>query len=365
MSRMLLLWIRNVVAIVFVLSATACGLLPEVKDDTAGWSAERLYQEAHEMLATGNYTRAVKLFDTLEGRFPYGRYAQQAILEGAYANYRANETAPAIAACDRFIRTYPNHPNVDYAYYLKGIVNFREDQGLFGYVVEQDLSERDPKMTKESFGAFKELVARFPESKYAADSIERMRYLTNALLHHAPQLAAVARAGIVHRLDKDTSGLLAIAKTPVAQTDLVRQLQARTVRREYLALVHGVLVRGGSIDAPVGRHPVKRTSMAVVASGRAAVTHYEVRERFAACTLLACRLETGRTHQIRVHLASLKHPLVGDAAYGRRHGVAFHRQALHAWRLGLVHPVTRKPLQWESPLPDDFAALLASLRRAQ
>jgi 23S rRNA pseudouridine1911/1915/1917 synthase len=106
--------------------------------------------------------------------------------------------------------------------------------------------------------------------------------------------------------------------------------------------------------------------MAVVASGRAAVTHYEVRERFAACTLLACRLETGRTHQIRVHLASLKHPLVGDAAYGRRHGVvAFHRQALHAWRLGLVHPVTRKSLQWESPLPDDFAALLASLRRVQ
>ena len=189
--------------------------------------------------------------------------------------------------------------------------------------------------------------------------------LANALLHHAPQLAAVARAGIVHRLDKDTSGLLAIAKTPVAQTDLVRQLQARTVRREYLALVHGVLMRGGSIDAPVGRHPVKRTSMAVVASGRTAVTHYEVRERFAACTLLACRLETGRTHQIRVHLASLKHPLVGDAAYGRRHGVAFHRQALHACRLGLVHPVTRKSLQWESPLPDDFAALLASLRRAQ
>jgi 23S rRNA pseudouridine1911/1915/1917 synthase len=189
--------------------------------------------------------------------------------------------------------------------------------------------------------------------------------LANALLHHAPQLAAVARAGIVHRLDKDTSGLLAIAKTPVAQTDLVRQLQARTVRREYLALVHGVLTRGGSIDAPVGRHPVKRTSMAVVASGRAAVTHYEVRERFAACTLLACRLETGRTHQIRVHLASLKHPLVGDAAYGRRHGVAFHRQALHAWRLGVVHPVTRKSLQWESPLPDDFAALLGSLRRVQ
>src|SRR5206468_10794512 len=181
MSGMSQLWIRNVVAIDFAFSATACGLLPEVKDDTAGWSAERLYKEAHDNMATGNYTRAVKLFDTLEGRYPYGRYAQQAILEGAYANYRAGETAPAVAACDRFIRTYPNSANVEYAYYLKGLVNFREDQGLFGYVVEQDLSERDPKMTRESFGAFKELVTRFPDSKYAADSVDRMRYLTNAL----------------------------------------------------------------------------------------------------------------------------------------------------------------------------------------
>jgi 23S rRNA pseudouridine1911/1915/1917 synthase len=187
--------------------------------------------------------------------------------------------------------------------------------------------------------------------------------LANALLHHAPQLSSVARAGIVHRLDKNTSGLLAVAKTPVAQTGLVRQLQARTVRREYLALAQGVVTRGGIIDAPVGRHPVKRTSMAVVASGKAAITRYEVRERFAQCTLLACTLETGRTHQIRVHLASIGHPVVGDAAYGRRHGVAFDRQALHAWRLGLVHPVTREPMRWESPLPEDFAALLASLRR--
>ncbi len=188
--------------------------------------------------------------------------------------------------------------------------------------------------------------------------------LANALLHHAPQLAGVARAGIVHRLDKDTSGLLAVAKTPAAQTDLVRQLQAHTVRREYLALVHGIIAHGGRIDAPLGRHPVRRTSMAVVAAGKPAVTHYEVRERFAACTLLWCRLETGRTHQIRVHLASLQHPLVGDRTYGRRTGLAFPRQALHAWRLALAHPLTRERMQWESPLPGDFAALLASLRRA-
>jgi outer membrane protein assembly factor BamD len=228
MFRMSLLSIRSVVAIVFVLSATACGLLPEVKDDTAGWSAERLYQEAHEMLATGNYTRAVKLFETLEGRYPYGRYAQQAILEGAYANYRANETAAAIAACDRFIRTYPNHPNVDYAYYLKGVVNFREDQGLFGYVVEQDLSERDPKMTRESFGAFKELVARFPESKYAADSIERMRYLTNALSSYEVHVADYyyRRGAYVAAANRAQASLLNFPRTPANEDALI--LMARS-----------------------------------------------------------------------------------------------------------------------------------------
>ena len=189
--------------------------------------------------------------------------------------------------------------------------------------------------------------------------------LANALLYHAPQLAAVARAGIVHRLDKDTSGLLVVAKTDIAQTDLVRQLQAKSVHREYLALAAGDIVRGGGVDAPIGRHPVRRTSMAIVATGKAAVTRYEVRERFGDCTLLACRLETGRTHQIRVHLASLGHPLVGDPTYGRKRGPAFGRQALHAWRLGLVHPSTRQSMRWESPLPPDFATLLAALRHRQ
>lgn len=172
---------RYAAVLAMLFAFAGCSWLPEVKDETANWSAEKMYDEAHGSMVSGNYTRAVKLFDTLEGRFPYGRQAQQAILEGAYSNYRLGETAAAIAACDRFIRTYPNSANAEYAYYLKGLVNFREDQGLLGYVVEQDLSERDPKMTRESFAAFKELVTRFPESKYAADSVDRMRYLTNAL----------------------------------------------------------------------------------------------------------------------------------------------------------------------------------------
>ncbi len=186
--------------------------------------------------------------------------------------------------------------------------------------------------------------------------------LQNALLHHAPQLAAVPRAGIVHRLDKDTTGLLVVAKTISAQTDLVRQLAARSVKREYVALIAGDLARGGTVDAPIGRHPTRRTTMAVVATGKPARTHYDVVERFGVATLLACRLETGRTHQIRVHFASLGHPLVGDPAYGKRSGIRFGRQALHAARLALVHPVTGANCRWESPLPSDFAALLVLLR---
>lgn len=175
------------------------------------------------MLTTGNYTRAIKLYDTLEGRFPYGRYAQQAILEGAYANYRAGETATAIAACDRFIRTYPNHPNVDYAYYLKGLVNFREDQGIFGYIVEQDPSEHDPKLTKESFGAFKELVTRFPESKYAEDSLVRMRFLTNALGAYEVHVAEYyyRRGAYVAAVNRAQSALVNYPRTPSNEDALI------------------------------------------------------------------------------------------------------------------------------------------------
>ena len=192
--------------------------------------------------------------------------------------------------------------------------------------------------------------------------------MLNALLHHAPQLAGIPRAGIVHRLDKDTSGLLVVAKTLTAQTDLVRQMQARSVKRHYLALALGTVERDGSVDAPLGRHAVQRTKMAIVRSGgKEARTHYAVLERFEKSTLLECRLETGRTHQIRVHLASIKHSLAGDAVYGKsRSGDArldaFPRQALHAWRLALIHPASGVEMAWEAPLPEDFANLLEALR---
>jgi 23S rRNA pseudouridine1911/1915/1917 synthase len=190
--------------------------------------------------------------------------------------------------------------------------------------------------------------------------------LLNGLLHHCPQLANVPRAGIVHRLDKDTSGLMVVGKTLAAQTDLVRQLQARTVKREYFALVWGTPHQYGTIDSPMGRHPRDRVKMAVSSSPSAkpAITHYE---RISSgdldrrpVSLVQCRLETGRTHQIRVHMQSIGFALVGDAVYGKTHLVpVFHRQALQARRLGLTHPGTGEHCEWVVPLADDFAELIA------
>lgn len=191
--------------------------------------------------------------------------------------------------------------------------------------------------------------------------------LMNALLHHVPGIEQVPRAGIVHRLDKETSGLLVVAKTLEAQTDLVRQLQARTVRRHYQAVAAGVIKRDGGVDSPIGRHPVQRTKMAVVQEnrgGKPALTWYRVMENFAYCTFIECSLETGRTHQIRVHMASINHPLVGDQVYAKKNPLLpeFHRQALHATRLGLVHPLTGLKVQWEVPMPEDMRNLLDTLR---
>jgi len=199
--------------------------------------------------------------------------------------------------------------------------------------------------------------------------------LQNALLHYAPELAQVPRAGIVHRLDKDTSGLLVVARTLTAHKRLVEQLQARSVKREYVAVVNGVFTAGGTVDEPIARHPVDRKRMAVVAGGKPAVTHYRVAERFRAHTHVTVRLETGRTHQIRVHMAHLRHPLVGDRVYGGRLRLppdctprlrdmlqGFRRQALHAARLALEHPKSGELMEWEAPLPADMEDLLDALR---
>ncbi len=200
--------------------------------------------------------------------------------------------------------------------------------------------------------------------------------LLNALLFHAPQLKDVPRAGIVHRLDKETSGLLVVAKTLAAQTNLVRQLQARTVKREYRTIVWGQIWRNGRIDQPIGRDPRSRTKMAINRMGKPAVTRYEVLERFSVQTYLRCNLETGRTHQIRVHMQFLKAPIVGDPVYGFRGIVPiramtqtlrdavsqFDRQALHAIKLGLQHPHTDEFMEWQIELADDMKVLLEAMR---
>jgi len=199
--------------------------------------------------------------------------------------------------------------------------------------------------------------------------------LLNALLHHAPALADLPRAGIVHRLDRETSGLLVIAKTQPALHSLTKQLRARTIKRIYDAVVSGTVISGGTVDAPIGRHPVQRKRMAVTEEGRPSVTHYRVSERFRQHTRLVVQLETGRTHQIRVHMAHVGFPLFGDPVYGGRLQLpkkagpelilllrGFRRQALHAKKLGLIHPITGKSLEFEAPLPEDLQTLIQGLR---
>lgn len=197
----------------------------------------------------------------------------------------------------------------------------------------------------------------------------------NALLYHYPHIAEVPRAGIVHRLDKDTTGLMVVAKTIPAQTQLVRDLQKRKITREYEAVAFGVMTKGGKVDEPMARHPTKRTLMAVHPMGKPAVTHYRIMEHFRNYTRLRLRLETGRTHQIRVHMAHIAHPLLGDQTYGGRprppkHASEnfsavlrnFQRQALHAIMLRLEHPITRELMEWHAPLPDDFIELIQALK---
>ncbi|RZT42326.1 Beta-barrel assembly machine subunit BamD [Cupriavidus agavae] len=163
---------------------SACGLLGDQPDETASWSANKLYSEAKDALDGGDYTRAVKLYEKLEGRYPFGRYAQQAQIDTAYANYKDGETAAALAAVDRFIQLHPSHPNIDYAYYLKGLINFNDNLGWLGRFSGQDLSERDPKAARAAYDAFQILITRYPDSKYTPDATQRMQYIVNSLAQH-------------------------------------------------------------------------------------------------------------------------------------------------------------------------------------
>ena len=182
--------LRSLLPVLVALLIAGCGAFSaQENDETLGWSAQRLYGEAKDYMADGNWPEAIKYFEKLEARYPYGRFAQQAQLEIAYCHWKDRERASAVAAVDRFIKLYPNHQHVDYAYYLKGLVNFNEDQGIFGAIVNSDLTDRDPKSAREAFAAFKEVVTRFPDSKYAEDAAARMRYLVNALAAHEVHVA--------------------------------------------------------------------------------------------------------------------------------------------------------------------------------
>jgi outer membrane protein assembly factor BamD len=203
-------------------------LLPEQSDETRGWSANKLYTEAKSELGDGNYEKAIKLYEKLESRYPYGRYAQQAQLEIAYAYYKDKDVASATAAADRFIKLHPNHPSVDYAYYLRGLASFNDDLGLFGSYTGQDLTERDPKASREAFQAFKDLVTRFPDSKYTPDSIQRMNYLVNALASHEVHVARyyMKRSAFVAAANRAQYALKNYPQAPANEEGLLILVQA-------------------------------------------------------------------------------------------------------------------------------------------
>ena len=208
----------------------ACSFIDK-HDPTAGYSAEKLYREAKEALDSGQYDLAIKRYETLEARFPYGRYSQQGQLEIAYAYYKQNEQASAVAATERFVKLHPNHPSVDYAYYLKGLVYFNEDLGLLGKISRQDRTERDPKAARESFDAFKELVQRFPESKYTPDALARMKYLVNALASHEVHVARyyMKRGAYIAASNRAQYALKNYPQAPAQEEALLIMIQAYDV----------------------------------------------------------------------------------------------------------------------------------------
>lgn len=211
-----------------LLALGGCGLLPESGDNTIGWSAQKLYGEAKDEMASRNWATAIKYLEKIEARYPYGRFAQQAQLEVAYCYWKDNDRPSAVAAADRFIKMYPNHPTVDYAYYLKGLVNFNEDRGLMASLGDADFSDRDPKATREAFDAFKDLVTRFPQSKYAEDAAARMRYLVNALASHEVHVARyyMKRGAYVAAANRAQSALQNYPQAPATEEAIFIMVKA-------------------------------------------------------------------------------------------------------------------------------------------
>jgi outer membrane protein assembly factor BamD len=220
--------LRHSLALLLGVFVAACGLLPEADDETKGWSAQRLYSEAKDNLNNRNYEQAVKYYQKLEARYPYGRFAQQAQLEMAYAYYKDNESAQAVAAADRFIKLHPGHPNVDYAYYLRGLANFNDDLGWTGFISGQDLTERDPKAARMAFDAFKELVTRFPKSRYTPDAVARMNYLLNALASHEVHVARyyMKRSAYVAAANRAQYAIKTYPQAPANEEGLVILVKA-------------------------------------------------------------------------------------------------------------------------------------------
>ena len=208
----------------------ACSFVDK-HDPKSGWSAEKLYRDAKEALDSGQYDLAIKRYETLEARFPYGRYSQQGQLEIAYAYYKQSEQASAVAATERFVKLHPNHPNVDYAYYLKGLAYFNEDLGLLGKMARQDRTERDPKSARDSFDAFKELAQRFPDSRYAPDALARMKYLVNALASHEVHVARyyMRRGAYVAAANRAQYALKNYPQAPAQEEALLIMIQAYDV----------------------------------------------------------------------------------------------------------------------------------------
>lgn len=218
-----MLIVRHILALLLGVLIGACGLLPDAEDETKGWSAQKIYSEAKDNLNSQNYEQAIKYYQKLEARFPYGRFAQQAQIEIAYAYYKDGESAQAVTAAERFIKLHPSHPSVDYVYYLRGLANFNDDLGWTGYLSGQDLTERDPKAASDAFQAFKDLATRFPESRYTPDAIARMNYLLNALASHEVHVARyyMKRSAYVAAANRVQFALKTYPQAPANEEGLV------------------------------------------------------------------------------------------------------------------------------------------------